>query len=96
MRRTRTVRIGELIGDMFKDPVIRRNIAEGRLPQTWAEVAGPMVASCTDGVALKGGILTVRISSSVVRHETFMRRGELRDAINLRSGHALVRELIVK
>lgn len=96
MRRTRTVRVGELVDDLFRDPVIRRNIAEGRLPKTWAEVAGPMVASCTDGVEFKRGVLTVRISSSVVRHETFMRRRELRDAINLASGHTLVRELIVK
>ncbi len=96
MRRTRTVRVGELVDDLFRDPVIRRNIAEGRLPKTWAEVAGPMVASCTEAVTLRGGILTVRISSSVVRHETFMRRGELRDALNLASGHDLVRELIVK
>jgi predicted nucleic acid-binding Zn ribbon protein len=85
-----------LIDDLFRDPVIRRNIAQGRLPQTWAEVAGPMVASCTDGVELRGGILTVRISSSVVRHETFMRRTDLRDALNRASGHDLVREIIVK
>ncbi len=96
MRRTRTVRVGELVDDLFRDPVIRRNIAEGRLPRTWAEVAGPMAASCTDDVAFRNGILTVRISSSVVRHEIFMRRNELRDAINVRSGHTLVRELIIK
>ncbi len=90
------MRIGELVADLFRDPVIRRNIAEGRLPKTWAEIAGPMVASCTESVTLRGGILTVRISSSVVRHETFMRRGELRDALNIASGHDLVRELIVK
>lgn len=96
MRRTRTVRIGELVDDLFRDPVIRRNIAEGRLPKTWAEVSGPMVASCTEDVAFRNGILTVRISSSVVRHEVFMRRTELRDEINTRSGFTLVRELIVR
>lgn len=96
MRRTRTVRIGELVDDLFRDPVIRRNIAEGRLPKTWAEVSGPMVASCTEDVAFRNGILTVRISSSVVRHEVFMRRTELRDEINARSGFTLVRELIVR
>jgi predicted nucleic acid-binding Zn ribbon protein len=96
MRRTRTVRVGELIGDLFKDPVIRRKIAQGKLPETWAEVAGPMIASCTTAVEFKTGILTVRITSAVVRHETFMRRTELRDEINLRSGALLVRELIVK
>jgi predicted nucleic acid-binding Zn ribbon protein len=85
-----------LVDDLFRDPTIRRKIAEGRLPETWARVAGPRVASCTTDVSLKGTILTVRISSSVVRHETFMRRGELRDALNLASGHSLVRELIVR
>jgi predicted nucleic acid-binding Zn ribbon protein len=85
-----------LIDDLFRDPVIRRSIAEGRLPETWARVAGPMVASCTENVEFRRGILTVRITSSVVRHETFMRRGELRDALNTASGHDLVRELIVR
>jgi predicted nucleic acid-binding Zn ribbon protein len=96
MRRTRTVLIGELVDDLFRDPVIRRNIAEGRLPETWAEVAGPGVASCTEKVAFKNGVLTVRISSSVVRHEVFMRRTLLRDELNRRTGTPLVRELIVK
>jgi predicted nucleic acid-binding Zn ribbon protein len=85
-----------LIDDLFRDPVIRRNIAEGRLPTTWKEVAGPMVASCTDSVDFAKGVLTVRISSSVVRHETFMRRTELRDALNTRAGFTIVREVIVK
>lgn len=96
MRRTRTVRVGELLDDLFRDPAIRRNIAEGRLPEVWAEVAGPAVASCTGAVEFKNGILTVRITSSVVRHEMFMRRSVLRDEINRRSGFALVRELIVR
>lgn len=96
MRRTRTVKVGELVEDLFRDPVIRRKIAEGRLPDTWREVAGTMVASCTDSVEFKSGILTVRISSSVVRHEVFMQRTFLRDQINRRAGATLVREVIVK
>lgn len=96
MRRTRTIRIGELIGDLFKDPVIRRNIAIGRLPDTFREAAGGMIASCTDSVTYKNGVLTARISSSVVRHEAFMRRGELRDTINSRAGFAIVKELIIR
>ncbi|MDR2890446.1 MAG: DUF721 domain-containing protein [Alistipes sp.] len=96
MRRTRTVRIGELVDDLFRDPVIRRKIAEGRLPDTWREVAGPMVASCTEQVTFKTGLLSVRISSPVVRHEAFMRRTLLRDEINRRAGITLVRELIIK
>jgi hypothetical protein len=55
-----------------------------------------MIASCTAGVEFSKGVLTVRISSSVVRHEAFMRRTELRDALNLHAGFPLVRELIVK
>jgi len=96
MRRTRTVRVGELVDDLFRDPTIRRKIAEGRLPETWAVVAGPMAAQHTTEVTLKGSILTVKISSAAVRHEMFLRRAQLRDALNTASGHALVRELIVR
>lgn len=84
------------MGDLFKDPVIRRKIAEGRLPDTWRAVAGEAAASCTDSVAFKNGILTVRIASSVVRHELFMRRSVLKDEMNVRIGIVLVRELLIK
>jgi predicted nucleic acid-binding Zn ribbon protein len=96
MRRTRTVRVGELLDDLFRDPAIRRNIAEGRLPDTWAEVAGPVAASNTEKVEFKNGIMTVWLTSSVLRHEIFMRRTMLRDAVNSASGFSLVRELIVR
>ncbi|MDR0907280.1 MAG: DUF721 domain-containing protein [Rikenellaceae bacterium] len=96
MRRTKIIKVGDLVDDLFRDPVIRRKIAEGRLPDTWREVAGAGVASCTTSVSFKNGIMTVAISSSVVRHEVFMQRGHLRDLINQASGAALVRELIVK
>lgn len=84
------------MGELFRDPVIRRKVAEGRLPDTWREVVGEPAASCTDSVVFKNGILTVHIASSVVRHETFMRRSVLRDAINARTGIALVREVIIR
>jgi predicted nucleic acid-binding Zn ribbon protein len=96
MRRTKIIKVGDLVDDLFRDPVIRRKIAEGRLPDTWREVAGAGVASCTTSVGFKNGIMTVCISSSVVRHEVFMRRGHLRDRLNQASGAALVRELIVR
>lgn len=96
MRRTKTVRVGELVDDLFRDPTIRRKIAEGRLPDTWNEVAGQMVASCTESVVFKTGLLTVKISSPVVRHEAFMRRTLLRDEINRRAGAVLVREIKIK
>lgn len=85
-----------MLDDLFRDPSIRRKLAEGRLPDIWAEVAGPLVAAYTGEVTYKNGIMIVKITSAVVRHETFMQRTFLRDEINLRSGHVLVRELIVK
>lgn len=85
-----------MVDDLFRDPTIRRKIAEGRLPDTWAEVTGPMVAGYTSEVTFKNGIMTVRIASPVVRHEVFMQRTFLRDEINIRSGAVLVRELIIK
>ncbi len=96
MRRTRTVRIGELFDDFFKEPAIARKIAEGALPERWNEIVGPTVAAATRSVSLRNGILWVQISSPALRHELFMRRSFLRDELNRRSRFDLVREVQVK
>jgi len=97
MRRTRIVRIGEVVREFFDRPYVARKIAEASLPEVWASVAGSTAASMTSRVEYKNGIMCVYITSSVLRHELFMNRSALRDRINAASEvHDLVRELVIK
>lgn len=97
MRRTKVVRIGDVVREFFDRPYVARKIAEASLPELWASVAGQSVADMTSRVEYRNGIMCVYVTSSVLRHELFMRRRQLADSLNAASPvHDIVRELIIK
>ena len=96
MRRTQTQSAGELLQEIFSKPHIAAKLAEGRLHDEWAEVVGGHVAQLTESIRLENHVMYVRITSSVVRHEVFLRRDLLTEKINAALGMKLVNVLIVK
>ena len=96
MRRTKAMMMGELLEDFFSRPWVAAKVAEGRLPEVWRECVGDLAADMTTHFELRGRILNVRISSSVLRNELFLRRAELCDELNRRSKVPLVDQIIVK
>ncbi|MCD7970468.1 MAG: DUF721 domain-containing protein [Alistipes sp.] len=91
------MRIGDLWGDFVKNsPKVSRGLAEARAAEYWATVVGPAAAAYTLSVTVKNGILTAKLSSSVLRSELFMQRDALRDAINRAVGADVIRSVILK
>lgn len=88
--------MGELLDDFFSRPWVAAKVAEGRLPDVWRECVGDLAADMTTRFELRGRILNVQISSSVLRNELFMRREELKDELNRRSKVALVEQIIIR
>ena len=83
--------MGDLLEEFFARPYVAAKVAEGRLPDTWREVA-----NLTTDLRLENRILYVRLQSSVVRQELFYQREALRDRINEVSKVRLVNAVIVK
>ena len=96
MRRTKAMMMGELLEDFFSRPWVAAKVAEGRLPEVWRECVGDLAADMTTHFELRGRILNVRISSSVLRSELFMRRTALVEEINRVAGVRLVNVVIIK
>ncbi len=97
MRRTKPVRLGELWDDWLKEaPGIARKLAEAKVSDAWPSVAGHAAACCTASIEVKNGVLHVRLTSSVVRSELFMRRAALADALNRAVGMEVIRTVIIK
>lgn len=96
MKRTEAIPMGEILQEFFSRPYIAAKVAEGRLPQTWRDIVGDRVADCTSELRLERHILYARIQSSVLRHEMFLRREELKEQINLRSRVRIVNAVIIK
>ena len=96
MRRTRTMLIGDVLEEFFSRPYVAAKVAEGKLPDTWREVVGERAADLTSDLRLENHVLYAHITSSVIRHELFMRRDAIAAEINRISGVRLVNVLIIK
>lgn len=97
MRRSRPIRIGELwSGFLDSNPVTTRKLCEARIPEAWNATVGPAVASLTTSVSIKNGTLLVCLSSSVARHDIFMRRAQLLRTLNEKLGMEVIGNIIVK
>ena len=77
-------------------PHSARKIAEAKIPDRWPLLVGPVIAAYTTRMEVRNGRLFVYISSSVARHEIFMRRETLNDEINRLSGMQVISTIIVK
>lgn len=97
MRRSEPTALGSVLEEFISSsPVIQRKIAESRVPQVWPQVVGPHIASYTTKITAENGKATVFISSSVARHEVFLRRTEIKDALNEALGMVVVRVIDIK
>jgi hypothetical protein len=97
MKRTCPIQVGELLANFVRDnPRLSDLVLESRAIEAWKGCAGSAVADATLRVSLSRGKMTVWLSSSVLRHEVFMRRTALVARINEVVGQPLVTALYVK
>ena len=97
MRRSRPVRIGELwSGFVDENPLRMRRMCEARIPEIWFETVGEAVGALTSSLNIHNGILYVKITSSVARHDIFMRRMAIQSELNRRLGMNVISGIIVK
>lgn len=96
MRRCTPTRIGDIWSGFRRDnPRVAYKLAVGRIPEVWGKVVGPEIAALTTRIELKGVILNISISSSVVRHEIFLRRASLTGRLNEELGAEIIRDIFV-
>lgn len=97
MRRSRPVRIGELwSGFVDENPLRMRRLCEARIPEVWRESVGEAICSLTSSLSVRNGILYVKITSSVARHDIFMRRSAIMNDLNMRLGMNVISGIVVK
>ncbi len=97
MRRTKTVRIGEVLDEFFSSsPTISRKIKEAKAPDLVAPIVGGAMAAHITKIECSNGKMTIFVGSSVARHELFMMREPLRQRLNEQLGTEVVKVLLVK
>lgn len=96
MRRSNTQSLSDVLREYVKGTSIERKLKEVDVVQSWEELLGKTIAHYTKNVTLRGKILFVEITSSVVKNELFMMREEICRKLNEKAGEEMVEKIIFK
>ena len=82
MRRKNTELIADVIKQVLKVHKLDRPLNEKRLIDAWPLVLGPNIVQYTSELIIKNRILYVSMNSSVLRHDLFLSREEIKNSLN--------------
>ncbi|MFW5645139.1 MAG: DciA family protein [Bacteroidota bacterium] len=96
MRRSETLNISEIIASLLKQQGLEDKLYENRLMNNWEELLGKSIAKATRHMYIKEQVLFVQITSSVVKHEIMMIRGDLVKRLNEKVGKKVIDKIVVR
>ncbi len=87
MKKSNELNLGDAIREFLQRNNLDEKLLETEIYARWEELAGHTINLKTKKVSLKQGVLTVYLTSSVLRNELSMRKTDLLGRINQRLGH---------
>ncbi len=85
--------LGDAIKALIETMKWQDNFSQATIIADWEKVAGREIALHTTDIKFKNGVLTLKLNSSVLRHELHMRKGELAQHINAFYEKDMVKEI---
>jgi predicted nucleic acid-binding Zn ribbon protein len=95
MKRTNTMSIAQVIGEVLGDYKIADKFKEARIIAAWTKVLGSL-AKPTDQLYIKNNVLFANVSSSVIRNELYMRRSKIVQLLNENAGEEVIKDIIFR
>lgn len=94
MKKSNELSLGDAIRAFLKVNDLDEKLLETEMYARWEELAGRAINLKTSKLAFKDGVLTVFLTSSVLRNELSLRKSGLLEHINQRmAGKVKIREL---
>jgi len=96
MRKKNTELLSDVIRQVLREHHLDRPLNEKRLIESWSLVLGTNIMQYTSELVVKNRILYVTLTSSVLRHDLFMSREEIKKSLNDRVGVEVIVDIIFK
>ena len=96
MSRTKEVKLGDAIHAFLREEGLETPLNEYRAEQAWSTVMGEVIASYTQKVSVRGGILYVQVSNAALRQELMMQRPQIVARINQYVGAQVLQQVVVR
>lgn len=96
MRRKETQKISDILKEFTSNSNIGHKLQETRLIENWGILLGPVIQNSTQRIFISKRVLFVYIESPIVRHELFMMRTRLREALNESVGEDVIDTIVFR
>lgn len=96
MRKRNTEMLSEVIRQVLKSQKLEKPLNEKRLIDAWPMVLGANIMQYTTGLSVKNRVLYVQLSSSVLRHDLFLSREEIKKSLNKQVGAEVIVDIIFR
>jgi predicted nucleic acid-binding Zn ribbon protein len=96
MRKKNTELLNDIIVQVLKNNHLDKPLNEKRLMDAWPVVLGNNILKYTTHLSIKNKILYVSLTSSVLRHDLFLSREEIRKSLNKQVGTDVIVDIIFR
>lgn len=96
MKRTEAQNVGQIINDLLKKENLDVALDEHRASALWPQIVGDGINRYTISRSVRGGVMTVRLSSASLANELMLIRANIIQRINEALGREIIHEIIFK
>jgi predicted nucleic acid-binding Zn ribbon protein len=96
MQRRNTQLLRDVLKQVLQENHLDTKLAEKHLIEAWPKVLGKSVEQYTRSREIKNSILYVSISSAVLRHDLFISREEIKNALNAHVGSEVIKDIVFR
>lgn len=96
MRKRNTESLKEIIDQVLKNNHLDKKLYEKHLIEAWPKILGENIKKYTSDLTVKNRVLYATLTSSVLRHDLFISREQIKNSLNREVGVEVIKEIIFK
>jgi len=96
MRKKNTELLSDVIRQVLKEQHLDKPLNEKRLIDAWPLVLGNNIVQYTSELSIKNRILYVSLTSSVLRHDLFLSREQIKNSLNKQVGVEVIVDIVFR
>jgi len=96
MRKKNTELLSDVIRQVLGELHLDRPLNEKRLIEAWPKVLGQNIVQYTSDLNIRNRVLYVSLTSSVLRHDLFLSREQIKKSLNDQVGVDVIVDIVFK
>jgi Protein of unknown function (DUF721). len=96
MRKKNTEMLSDVIRQLLGELHLDKPLNEKRLVDSWPVVLGQNIMNYTSDLTIRNRVLYVTLTSSVLRHDLFLSREEIKKSLNAQVGTEVIIDIVFR